>query len=244
MIKEIKTIEEFSGVSSPLIPRIFSAFKYKTGSDNAWRQVDDENNTIALVSSVDGNFTLIASEQTYIEEIEEFLQFFGCKSLTSNVKLTSSAKSYSLMKFVGNENEKCDERFTILNVASTVSAYRGYHAALFMDMDDDFDNWYCDFSRKIINNDAKAVALNQFEIYLSIATAPMIFENTAIISGVYTLRGFRNRGYSKVTIYKLIEELKKDNVTEIYLWCEKELEEFYKKLGFEKTGYIYSETEF
>jgi predicted GNAT family N-acyltransferase len=42
----------------------------------------------------------------------------------------------------------------------------------------------------------------------------------------------------------LIEELKKDNVTEIYLWCEKELEAFYKKLGFEKTGYIYSETEF
>ena len=72
----------------------------------------------------------------------------------------------------------------------------------------------------------------------------MIFENTAIISGVYTLKGFRNRGYSKVTIYKLIEELKKDNVTEIYLWCEKELEEFYKKLGFEKTGYIYTETEY
>jgi GNAT superfamily N-acetyltransferase len=244
MIKEIKTIEEFSGVSSPLIPRIFSAFKYKTGSDNAWRQVDDEGNTIALVSSVDGNFTLIASEQTYIEEIEEFLQFFGCKSLTSNVKLASSAKSYSLMKFVGDENEKCDERFTILNVGSTVSAYRGYHAVLFMDMGDDFDNWYCDFSRKIINNDAKAVALNQFEIYLSITIAPMIFENTAIISGVYTLRGFRNRGYSKATVYKLIEELKKDNITEIYLWCEKELEEFYKKLCFEKTGYIYSETEF
>ena len=147
------------------------------------------------------------------------------------------------MKFVGDENEKCDECFTILNVGSTVSAYRGYHAVLFMDMGDDFDNWYCDFSRKIINNDAKAVALNQFEIYLSIATAPMIFENTAIISGVYTLKRFRNRGYSKATIYKLIEELKKDNVTEIYLWCEKELEEFYKKLGFEKTGYIYSETE-
>ena len=130
-----------------------------------------------------------------------------------------------------------------MNVASTVSAYRGYHAALFMDMDDDFDNWYCDFSRKIINNDAKAVALNQFEIYLSIATAPMIFENTAIISGVYTLRRFRNRGYSKATVYKLIEELKKDNVTEIYLWCEKELEEFYNKLGFTKTGNVYMETE-
>lgn len=243
MIKEIETIEEFSGVNSPLIPRIFSAFKYKTGSDNAWRQVDDENNTIALLSSVDGNFTLIATEQTNVDEIEELLQFFGCNSLISNVKLTSTTKSYSLFKFTGDENIKCNERFTILNIDSTISAYRGYHAVLFMDIDDDFDLWYCDFSKKIVNNDAKAVALNQFEIYLSIATAPMIFKNTAIISGVYTLRGFRNRGYSKATIYKLIEELKNDNVTEIYLWCEKEVEDFYKKIGFEKIGCIYSETE-
>lgn len=243
MIKQIEKIEEINGVNSPLIPRIFVAYKYKSGSDNAWRQVDDENNTIALISSIDGNFTLIATEQTNIEEIEEFLEFFGCNSLTSNVKLTSSAKSYSLFKFSGDENINCNERFTILNTESSISAYRGYHAVLFMDMDDDFDLWYCDFSKKIVNGDAKAVALNQFEIYLSIATAPMIFENTAIISGVYTLRRFRNIGYSKATIYKLIEELKKNNVTDIYLWCEKDVEEFYKKIGFIKVGNVYLETE-
>ena len=99
MIKQIEKIEEINGVNSPLIPRIFVAYKYKSGSDNAWRQVDDENNTIALISSIDGNFTLIATEQTNIEEIEEFLLFLGCNSLISNVKLTSSAKSYSLFKF-------------------------------------------------------------------------------------------------------------------------------------------------
>ena len=75
MIKEIVKFEEFNGDKTPLIPRIFVAYKYKSGSDNAWRQVDDENNTIALLSSVDGNFTLIATEQTDIEEIEEFLLF-------------------------------------------------------------------------------------------------------------------------------------------------------------------------
>ena len=104
MIKQIEKIEEINGVNSPLIPRIFVAYKYKSGSDNAWRQIDDENNTIALISSVDGNFTLIATEQTNIEEIEEFLLFLGCNSLISNVKLTSSAKSYSLFKFSGDEN--------------------------------------------------------------------------------------------------------------------------------------------
>ena len=71
----------------------------------------------------------------------------------------------------------------------------------------------------------------------------MIYKNTAIISGVFTLKEFRNQGYSKATIYKLIEELKKDNVTEIYLWCEESLEDFYNKLGFIKTGDIYIETE-
>lgn len=243
MIKQIEKIEEFNGVNSPLIPRIFSAFKYKIGSDNAWRQLDDEDNTIALLSSVDGNFTLISTEQTDVEEVHEFLKFFGYKSLISDVPLSTSAKKYALFKFIGDEKEECKERFTILNIESTISAYRGYHAVLFMDIDDDFYSWYCDFSKRIVNNDAKAVALNQFEIYLSIATAPMIYKNTAIISGVYTLRRFRNRGYSKATIYKLIEELKKDNVTDIYLWCEKEVEEFYKKIGFEKTGNVYMETE-
>lgn len=244
MIKQIEKIEEISGVNSPLIPRIFVAYKYKSGSDNAWRQVDDENNTIALISSVDGNFTLIATEQTNIEEIEEFLQFSGCNSLISNVKLTSTAKSYSLFKFSGDENIKCSERFTVLNIESTINAYRGYHAVFFMDTDTDFDLWYCDFSKKIVNGDAKAVALNKLEIFLSIATAPMIFENKAIISGVYTLKRFRNKGYSKATVYKLIGELKKDEVSDIYLWCEKDVEEFYKKTGFTKVGNVYSETEF
>lgn len=244
MIKEIKKIEEINGVNSPLIPRIFSAFRYKSGSDNAWKQIDDEGNTIALLSSVNKNFTLIATEMTDLEEIEGFLEFFGCSSLLSNISLSSSSEGYSLFKFTGDENEKCNEQFTVLNIGSTISAYRGYHAVLFMDKDNDFDSWYCDFSKKIINGDAKAVALNQFQIYLSIATAPLIFENKAIISGVYTLKGFRNRGYSRATIYKLIDELKKDNVTEIYLWCEKSLEDFYKKLGFTKTGNVYLETEF
>ena len=243
MIKEIKTIEEFSGVSSPLIPRIFSAFKYKTGSDNAWKQVTETGVITALLSSVDGNFTLVSTKQTDFDEIKEFLHFFGCQSLISDVPLTVSSKNYSLFKFCDAEEFKCDFNFLRLDTSSTLSQYKSFSSLLFFEEEFDFDNWYCDFSRKIVNNDAKAVALNKSEKLLSIATAPMIYKNTAIISGVFTLKEFRNQGYSKATIYKLIEELKKDNVTEIYLWCEKPLEDFYNKLGFIKTGDIYIETE-
>ncbi len=244
MIKEIEKIEEINGVNSPLIPRIFSAFKYKSGSDNAWQQVDENGNMIALLSAVDNNFTLVATENTDFCEIKEFVSFMGCNSIVSKVQLSLSAKSYALFKFCGNEEMENTQKFISLGKDSTMNEYKKFYSLLFVDSVNDFDYWYCDFSKKIVNNDAKAICLKQAEVLVSIATAPSIYNNTAIISGVFTLGDFRNKGYSKSTILKLISELKKDNVTEIYLWCEKSLEDFYKKLGFAKIGNVYIETEF
>lgn len=239
MIKEIETIAEISGDFSPLLSRIFVSYKYKSGSDNAWRQVDSEDNTTALLSSVDGNFTLISTEDTDFEEIKEFLEFFGCNSVLSDVPLSASAKSYALFRFLGNNSSEDNFDYCVLDSASTVSLYKEFYSLLFADLENDFDLWYCDFSKKIVNNDAKAICLKQDEKPVSIAIAPMLYKNTAIISGVYTLKNCRNKGFSKATIYKLIEELKKNNVTDIYLWCEKDVEEFYEKIGFEKNREVY-----
>lgn len=243
MIKEIEKSEEFNGVNSPLIPRIFSAFKYKSGSDNAWKQVDSDGKIIAYLCSVDCNFTLITTENTDYEEVKEFLVFYGCTSVVSDVPFTSSAKSYPLFKFMGAEISELDFDYCSLEKTSTINQYRKFYSLIFADAKGAFDLWYCDFSKKIVNNDAKAICLKQGGNLVSIATVPMIYKNRAIISGVYTLKDFRNKGYSRLTIYKLIEELKKENITEIYLWCKKHLEEFYNKLGFEKVGNIYMETE-
>jgi len=244
MIKQMEKFEELNGVKSPLIPRIFSAFKYKIGSDNAFKQVNDNDETTALLSSVDGNVTLITTESTDYEEIKDFLGFCGCNSIVSDVPITSSAKSYALFKFVGAENSKMDFDYCSLENTSTVNQYKNFYSLIFADAKGAFDLWYCDFSKKIVNNDAKAICLKQGGNLVSIATVPMIYKNTAIISGVYTLKDFRNKGYSRLTIYKLIEELKKENITEIYLWCEKHLEEFYNKSGFEKVDDVYIEMEF
>jgi len=239
MIKEIETFEEICGEASPLFPRIFSAFKYKSGSDNAWVQFDENEEKVSLLSSVDGNFTLITTGKTDFEEIKEFMNFFGCNSIISDTPLTSSAKACTLFKFIGNKCEKIEQSFINLNKASSVNDYKNFHSLLFFDSENDFDLWYCDFSKKIVNGDSKAVALKQDENLVSIATAPMIYKNTAIISGVYTLKEHRNNGYSRATIYKLVDELKKDGITDIYLWCEKDVEEFYEKIGFETAGNVY-----
>ena len=244
MIKEIEKIEEINGVDSPLIPRIFSAFKYKSGSDNAWKQVDGDGKIVAYLSSVDGNITLITTENTDFEEIKEFLGFCGSSFVVSDVPLTSSAKSYAFFKYVGTENFGMNFDYYCLENSSTVNQYKNFYSLIFADVQGDFDSWYCDFSKKIVNGDAKAVCLKQEGNLISIATAPMIYKNKAIISGVYTLQNYRKQGFSRATIYKLIEEFKKDNVTEVYLWCEKSLEDFYKKIGFTKIGNVYIETEF
>lgn len=244
MIKEIREIEEISGASSPLFPRIFSAYKYKSGSDNAWMQIDESENEIAIISSVDNNFTLIATEKTDFTEIKEFLRFQQFNSILSNVPFCENEKSYSLFKFSNVPSIKGEYCFKFLNNASAMSEYRAFHSVLFIDEENSFDTWYPSFSKRIVNNDAKAVALTEHNVIISIATAPMFYKDTAIISGVFTLKGFRNNGYSKPTIYKLVEELKKDGVKNIYLWCEKDVEEFYKKIGFEKVGSVYIETEF
>lgn len=243
MIKQIEKSEELSGVNSPLIPRIFSAFKYKDGSDNAFKQVNDKGEAIAFLSSVDGNFTLITTENTDFDEIKEFLSFFGCKSVVSDVPLSKAAKSYALFKSESNKFSENAFDYCFLNSASTVEEYREIHSLLFVDEKSDFDSWYCDFSKKTVNNDAKAICLKQGENIASIAAAPLIYKKTAIISGVYTLENCRSKGYSGATVHRLVEELKKENITEIYLWCEKHLEAFYDKLGFKRVGDVYIETE-
>ena len=244
MIKEIQRESEISGVNSPLLTRIFIGFKYKTGSDNAWKQINENNDTVALLASVEGNFTLALTEKANLEEIKEFICFVGYNSVVSDLPLKENTENeFSLFKFNGNGPVKALGEFSTLDGNSAVNDYKRYHELIFFDEKCDFENWYYDFSKKIVKNDAKAVALKNREELISVATAPAIFKDTAIISGVFTKERFRKNGCAAATIYELIAELQKLGVTEYFLWCEKILEKFYNKIGFQKVGSIYMETE-
>lgn len=244
MIKEIQNECEISGDNSPLLARIFIAFKYKSGSDNAWLQLAENGSMTALLSSVDNNFTIILKPEADLEEIKGFIRFVGCSSIVSNIPLNeAAAKEYSLFEFKESKVLESTADFLVLNNEATVNDYKKIYSLLYFDNAVNFENWYYGFSKRITKNDAKAVALRQNGEALAMASAPMIFNSSAIISGVFTLTEHRNKGYSRTVIYKLIEELEKVGVSQCYLWCEKTLEGFYQKIGFEKIGYIYKETE-
>ena len=243
MIKEIQNECEISGVNSPLLARIFIAFKYKSGSDNAWLQLNEKGSMTALLSSVENNFTIALTQEADLEEIKEFLRFVGCRSIVSNIPLNEAPKEHSLFEFKEAKVPSSTADFLVLNNEASTNDYKEIYSLLYSDAAVNFENWYYGFSKRIAKNDAKAVALRQNGEALAMALAPMIFNSSAIISGVFTLTEHRNKGYSRTVIYKLIEELEKVGVSQCFLWCEKSLESFYEKIGFEKIGCIYQETE-
>ena len=56
------------------------------------------------------------------------------------------------------------------------------------------------------------------------------------IEDVCTLKKYRNLGYSTILINHIIKEAKKEGCYKITLYCNEELEKFYKKNNFEKKG--------
>jgi len=77
-----------------------------------------------------------------------------------------------------------------------------------------------------------------------ISTVTILYENKFIhniskiahIEDVCTLKEFRGKGYGKILLDYVINEVQKEKCYKITLYCKDELEEFYKKTGFEKKG--------
>ncbi len=78
------------------------------------------------------------------------------------------------------------------------------------------------------------------ESLASLATAPEIIEDLAIIRGVYTVPSFRGRGLATSASSALVEELIKLG-KEVVLWVAKDnvaARTAYETIGFQKTGHV------
>ncbi len=245
MIKEITSLNVFSGVNSPLLPRIVSVFEFKCGNDNVWEQVNADGKTVALLSSSNGDFTLILTAETDYEELFEFLKFNSFSSIVSNLSFKNFLKNtdekvfpvfqYKLDKF--NENKKL---LNELGLSSRSSDYKKVYETLFSDDSSiDFESWFYDFSKKISKNRAKAVFKEFDNKVVSVALSPSVCEENVIISGVFTLEEYRKRGFSFECINALLYSLKKDDIKNVYLWCDDALSSFYEKAGFNKITEVY-----
>jgi predicted GNAT family acetyltransferase len=125
-----------------------------------------------------------------------------------------------------------------LNEASRMSEYLGVFSLL-NECEGDFSRWYSVFSKKINSSDALGAYKVCGDTIVSTATVTAVYGDTAIVSGVYTHSSFRGRGYASECLKAVVNELFKRGVKEVYLWCQDDKIQFYKKLGFEICSEIY-----
>lgn len=239
MIKKVTDINSLSGVSSPLLPLICGDFLYPyNDTDGAYIQLDENENITAVLSLKNGSATVVkTSSLVDINEIKTFLNFSCVTSFISDFSLKfSNEKTYELLVCVPAGKEENDTHN--LSVESGVSEYESVYGLL-SQSGENFPDWYPVFSKKINNGFAEAIYKNVGGISVSTVTATAIYNDTAIISGVYTSLKFRNRGYASECVNGLLHQLYKSGVKKTYLWCENKNIPFYKKQGFAVCGEVY-----
>ncbi len=240
MIEKITDFGSLSGVSSPLLPLIFADGSFSENDiDGAFIQKSENDVLQAVFSLKNTCVTLSVVDDNEIEELEKFFSFCGVTEILSDKPVTNflkRQKEFNLFEFSGEFEE--ESNCLRITIKSTFSEYQDVYNVVF-EYGDNFSNWFPEFSKKINTLNSFATYLKMNEKVVSASISPAVYENTAIIAGVYTLKEYRNKGYANKCVKALLNELNRNNISKIYLWCEDINIGFYNKLNFKNIGKIY-----
>ncbi len=237
MIKKVTDNINLSGVSSPLLPLIYCDFNFNSGDVEGVYFHYNENNELSSVYSLkNGCITFAKVRDTDFSEASMFFEFLGVSDVLSDYPLDETFKSLPLLEITSKSDKISDVE--VLTEQSKFSEYLDVYNLL-NDSDGNFSRWYGNFSKKINSQAACGVYKIIDDSVVSTATATAIYANKAVISGVFTDPSYRGRGYAAECVKALINQLYKQNVDKIYLWCEENKIPFYEKMGFNLSSEIY-----
>ena len=242
MIKRVTDTDSLSGVNSPLFPLICVDFKFpQSESDGVFfQEIDDKK---ALVLSLKGDLLtcIKLSGEIDFDELYAFISFWG----VTNFLFDFQIEHLDLKKRVLMECEPIETSISDIKTLSSVSNLREYKSVfeLISTENGDFDIWFPVFSKKINKGNALGVYAMVSDVSVSTSVAPYVYNDTAIIAGVFTRGEYRNQGFASKCVKSLINECKARNVQKIYLWCEDENINFYKNSGFTVCGEVYTKEE-
>lgn len=233
----IKRIEDPNELYSFNITDIFSIriksllCAYGTQYDFAsfYYQKDDNGNITAIMSSLDGDYTLSHSKGFDNTELAAFLKSVGYASVLSD-DFFELERPYTQGDIMISKTKKEIH----LSYAELDNYPRLMDIFNLEDYDKkDFEYWYVDASHRIRHNCARAAALKVNGEIVSSAMFSSIYEDNAVLTAVNTLPEYRRLGYGSALVSEMICDIKGD----VYLMREEgKNEAFYKRLGFVNTG--------
>lgn len=183
----------------------------------------------AALCRVDGDFTLCAAPGADWEELRQFLDAAGFRSVFSPV-FPAQEGDGPVMRWEGRPAAEdggfCrPEPRRLLRLLSLCGMASQEDAAL-----------YVDLSYKIRHGLIRAAGVEDSRgALLSCAMTIAESDDTAVIGGVATAPGSRRRGFASGLVTALASQLEKEGKRP-YLFCKPQLAPFYQKSGFHTAG--------
>ena len=233
MISRINDPAEFEqwthrDIFSVRILSLLKSYGCKYDFASYYKQENDGEIT-AVMSKLDGDFTLSLTDNADAEELLRFFCVTGYTTITcpdtfvigaryeeGSVMYCDKKLDYSLGNAVIDEYPKLMDLFNFVDYNSQ-----------------DFKSWYVDISHRVRHNTAKAYTLCSEDVIISSGILSSIIDGYAILTAVRTEPEYRGQGYGST----LVSAICNDVSGRVYIMREAEQnEEFYKSLGFTNNG--------
>lgn len=241
MIKKMQQHIDIDGGFPPFLSVINTDFLFPLGfSDGVYFQEIDGSKT--LLFSLRGVTATVCrlNKNADTQELLAFFELQGVKNILSDFLFDGVCLEERAVFKITLEEHSVRDVLTI-SQSSTLSDYINVFNLL--SGNGSFEAWYPLFSSKINKGSAYGVYLMKDSAPVSCAIAPFVYENSAVIAGVFTDEAYRKKGYATRCVKSLLGELQKNDVKDVYLWCEDKNIKFYEDIGFSFCGKIYIKKE-
>ncbi|MBR3738394.1 MAG: GNAT family N-acetyltransferase [Eubacterium sp.] len=183
----------------------------------------------AVISKLDGDFTLSVSGEFDEEELSRFFLLSGYSSILSSDEICLFPKyDEGIVMKNARRIELPLGEYTVDEYPKLMDLYN------FIDYNSsDFKAWYVDISHRIRHGTAKAYTLNLNGNVVSSGILSSIINGYSVLSAVRTENEYRNNGCGSALVSYIVNDVKGS----VYLMRDEGMNEgFYKRLGFEDIG--------
>ena len=241
MIEKMYQFTDINGGFPPFLSVINTDFRFARGASDGvyFQEINGEKTLLFSIRGVTATICRL-SENADTQELSAFFEFQGIKNVLSDFYFEEiSLEERAVLKATPDYETLSDA--IVITPASRLNDYENVFNLL--SRNGSFEAWYPLFSSKINEFFSCGVYMMEEDAPVSCAVAPFVFGNLGVIAGVFTSESYRNKGYATRCVKALLSELKKNNVEEVYLWCEDKNIKLYENIGFSKYGRIYVKKE-